>query len=251
MENYGNNFPFLSFYIFGGEFMNILICDDDKAYVEDIKRQVSSFMQDRKINAQFDTSYTGRDINFDKFYDIAFLDVEMGSVKGTNLAEYLKLANRNIVIFIITAYEKYLDEAMDLNVLRFIIKPLDVGRLRAGLSKAIELIDKSVLDIFIKEGKELVRVPVNDIVYIEIVDRTTKVVTRDNVYISTQTMKFWREHLKTTFFYSTHTSFIVNMKYITRYSRELLEMNHSHIVPVAYRKQTEFKNYFVNYFSGI
>lgn len=244
-------FRFLMEFLFGGSFMNILICDDDKAYVEDIKKHVSSYMQDRRIEAKFDVSFTGRDINFDKFYDIAFLDVEMGKVKGTELAEYLKLANRNIVIFIITAYNKYLDEAMDLNVLRFIIKPLDVERLRSGLSKAVELIDKSVLNVFLKDDKGLVRVPVNDIVYIEIVDRSTKVVTRDNTYVSTQPMKYWRAHLKTTFFYSIHTSFIVNMKYITRYSREVLEMNNAHIVPVAYRKQTEFRNYFVNYFSGM
>ena len=156
--------------------MNILICDDERAYVNDIKNHVELFMDDHNYDTEIDTFYNGEELlkNCGKKYDIAFLDIEIGNVKGTDVAVKLKEANKNIIIFIITAYDKYLDEAMDLDVLRFIVKPLDAKRLYSGLEKAINLIDDRMVDFYLKYKDGAVRVSTSDIIYVEIFNRATK-----------------------------------------------------------------------------
>ena len=62
---------------------------------------------------------------------MAFLDVEMETYSGIEVAQKLKAKNPYIVIFIVTSYDKYLDDAMDLNVFRYIKKPLDKKRLKS------------------------------------------------------------------------------------------------------------------------
>lgn len=233
--------------------MNILICDDEENYVNNIKEYVSIFMKQHGFDESIDTFSSGEDAiesSKSNSYDIAFLDVEIGNVKGTEIAALLKEKNKHVIIFIITAYDKYLDEAMDLNVLRFLTKPINVKRLNSGLEKAITLIDNSIVDVYLKKNTSIIKVPTNNIIYIEIVDRTTKIVTDKEVYISSSNIKYWKEKLKASFFYNVHTSFIINMKFITKYRRDLVELNYKYEIPVAYRKRTEFRNYFLNYFTG-
>lgn len=230
--------------------MRVLICDDEQSYVNDIKKHVELFLSENNISSEIDTFTDGEELlTSNTHYDIAFLDVEIGNVKGTEIAKRLKNINNYIVVFIITSYNKYLDEAMDLNVLRFIVKPLDAKRLYDGMRKAIALIDNSAVDLFLKEGGSLVKVPINDIMFIEVNGKKTTIQTPTEKYYSSNRLKFWKERLSASFFFQVHSSFIINMKYISQYDRDEVVINKKYKIPIAYRKQTEFKNYFSNYFS--
>lgn len=230
--------------------MRILICDDEQSYVNDLRKHVELYLTEKNIYAEIDTFTDGEELLSSKtHYDIAFLDVEIGNIKGTDIAKKLKKTNNYIVIFIITSYNKYLDEAMDLNVLRFIVKPIDAKRLYAGMEKAISLIDNSVVDVFLKNDKTLVKIPINDIMFIEVEGKKTIIQTPTEKYYSSNRLKFWKERLSASFFFQVHSSFIINMKYISQYDRDEVVINKKYKIPIAYRKQTEFKNYFSNYFS--
>lgn len=181
---------------------------------------------------------------------MAFLDIEMEPYNGIETARQLKQLNKDVIVFFITSYEKYLDEAMDLNAFRFINKPLDGKRLKRGVEKALELIDSSQIRFYLKNGKDTISVSSNDIVFIEIVGRFTKVVTADNIYFSEETIDFWNKKLIASFFYNVHKSFIINMKYITNYKRDIIILNEEYEIPIAYRKQAMFRSYFLNYFGG-
>lgn len=230
--------------------MRILICDDEQSYIDDIKKHVELFLTENNISFEIDAFTDGEELlTSSMHYDIAFLDIEIGKVKGTEIAKRLKSINNYIVVFVITSYNKYLDEAMDLNVLRFIVKPLDTKRLYDGMRKAISLIDNSAVDLFLMEGGSLVKVPINDIMFIEVIGKKTIIQTPNGKYYSSNRLKFWRERLSASFFFQVHSSFIINMKYISQYERNEVVINKKYKIPIAYRKQTEFKNYFSNYFS--
>lgn len=232
--------------------MKVIICDDDSFFVEQIKSEVSAFMKSKNIDARF-RIYTG-DIFLDKiepeYFDLAFLDIEMGEVNGTEIAAKLKKINPHIVIFIITSHEEYLDEAMDLDVFRFIKKPLDADRLMSGLERCTKMIESGNVDIYLKNDKEAKRVSIKDIAFIEISGNFTRVVTQDAEFMADAKMKFWREKLSMPMFYNVHTSYIINMNCITSYSRSSVTLNDKYKIPIAYRKQSAFKTYFINYYGG-
>lgn len=232
--------------------MNIIICDDDKAYTEKIKEYVFRYMQEHNIQTNIDTFTDGVKAleHCNKIYDIAILDIEIGNIKGTKIASELKKLNRNIIIIIITAYNVYLDEAMDMNVLRYILKPFDAARLHSGLEKAVSLIDNNIIDIFLKKENKFVKVYTNDIIYIEIINRKTKIVTISDEYYSSEKIQFWEEKLKAPTFFKVHSSFIINMNYITKYERDILELNETYKIPISYRNQKTFRNYFFSFLSN-
>lgn len=231
--------------------MKIIICDDEKTYVDSIKQSVELFLNEKNISADYSLYTDCKELmNNSDFFDVAFLDIEMGEIKGTQVAEKLKEANPHIIVFVITSYDWYLDEAMDLNVFRYIKKPLDEKRLFSGLEKAVQLLDKTVIEFYLKNDNGIKKVASSDIVYVEIVGHSTKVVTLDGEYISKNNIRFWKEKLSASFFYQVHSSFIANIKYITKYERDMLTLNDKYKVPVAYRTQTEFRRYFMKYNGG-
>lgn len=231
--------------------MKIVICDDEKTYANDVKNNVELFLRESNVDTDFDvfndSSILSKTTNH---YDIAFLDIEMGEISGIEIASHLKEINPHIIIFIITAYNQYLDEAMDLNVFRFISKPLDVRRLFSGLEKALLLLDNTEIYFYLKNNNERKKVFTDDILYIEIVGHSTRIVTVYEEYISENKMSFWKEKLSASYFYQVHNSFIINLKYITRYQRDSVVINNKYAIPIAYRTQAAFRKYFLKYNSG-
>ena len=73
----------------------------------------------------------------------------MPDIDGITIAKELKERNEKVVIFFVTAFDEYQDEAMDLHAFRFFEKPFDVQRLYASLDKALQYIDKTYIDLFL------------------------------------------------------------------------------------------------------
>lgn len=231
--------------------MKIAVCDDNKTYADEIKRHTENFLQSTGAKFEIDLYYNSQSIyDSSNIYDMVFLDIEMQPYSGIQVAKKLKELNTHIIIFMITSYNKYLDDAMDLNVFRYIQKPLDAARLKAGLEKALKSIDDAEITFYLKSGGTAKSLTSNDIVYIEIVGRTTKVVTINCEYLSENKIDFWKEKLIASFFYRVHKSFIINMKYITDYQRDTVTLRKKYKVPIAYRKQAEFRKAFLSFVGG-
>ena len=95
--------------------MRIVICDDDPIFANEIKLNVARILSERRIPTNLDTLTNSKDAyDCNTFYDIAFLDIEMLPYSGIEIAKKLKEINPYIIVFIITSYDKYLDDAMDL-----------------------------------------------------------------------------------------------------------------------------------------
>lgn len=228
--------------------MRILICDDEIKYINELQIHLQEYMDNSGINYEIDTTTSSNTIlENDISYDLVFLDIQMPELDGFNVARELKDRNSKVVIFFITAFNEYQDDAMDLQVFRFFEKPFDVKRLYSSLDKAMEYIDGAYVDVFIYNNKEHKRILVDDILYIKSENRKTYLYTKDGECIVRESIDEWTEKLPTTFFCLVHKSFLVNLHYVTRYSYTELYLNETIRIPVAPRKQAEVHKAWFNY----
>ena len=228
--------------------INALICDDKIDCCETILQYLLKYCEERNIICFYDCYNNGEDaMSSNKFYNIAFLDIEIGDVSGLEIAKKLKDSNKNIIIFFITEYEKYIDDAMDLFALRFIKKPLNYSRFYSGLDKAIELINEDDVEFYIKDTNKVLKIKSKDIMYIETLDHKTKVVTSKHVYYTSNLIEYWQKKLTHISFYRTHKSYIVNLDYVDEYKRNEIKLTNGEIVAISYRNQPAFRKYFFNY----
>lgn len=228
--------------------MKILICDDEQQYIDKLKIQLEKFMQCRFISYEIDTTDEPQSIiKNDTVYQLAFLDIQMDEVDGISLAKELKKRNSKVVIFFVTSFNFYQDDAMDLRAFRFFEKPFNPDRLYSGLEKAMEYIDESYVDFYIYTNNEQKKVLVDDVIYVERNNRQVTLVTTKGNYTTRETFDEWCNTLQNSFFYKVHKSFIVNLHYVTSYKYSELFIQNNIRIPIASRRQSDFHKFWFAY----
>ena len=100
--------------------MNIAICDDDNMFRENLEKHLRTYFGDKSVSLNFFHFFCGEDLLDSKIlFDLVFLDVEMGKINGIDTGKLLKAKNPHNIIFVITSYESYLDDAFKINAFRY------------------------------------------------------------------------------------------------------------------------------------
>lgn len=228
--------------------MKILICDDEKRYADSLKQHLDIYMTSRGVNYKTDVICDPNIVlNENNVYQLAFLDIQMNDVDGISLARILQERNNKVIIFFVTSFKNYQDDAMDLRAFRFFEKPLDPERLYSGLDKALEYIDETYIDFFTYTNNELKKILIDDVIYVERGNRQITLVTTHGNYTTRETFEEWCEILQNTFFYKVHKSFIVNLHYITSYKYTELWIQDNIRIPIASRRQADFHKFWFAY----
>lgn len=232
--------------------MKIAICDDEEEYVKDVERHLNQYFYEHGLSFElFKFTSSAEILESSKDFDIAFLDIEMPEANGIEVGRELQKVNPDTVLIYITAYDHYLDDALDLGITRFFDKPIESSRFYKGLETAISRIDNSEVKFYLKdEAKGIATVKCKDIIFVEIQGRRTRVVTKDNEYWSTNNIDFWKQNLNKSYFESPHKSFIININYITKYHRDHVMLNDKYYIAIAYSKRAAFKKRFMMLMEG-
>lgn len=232
--------------------LKALICDDDSLCADSIEKYFYQYCEEHDIRCKCDKFYNSKDameaIDSDEVYTIAFLDIEIDEKSGLDIAKYLNKKNNKIIIIYITAFQKYIDDAMDLYAVRFLEKPFDHVRLYSGLDRAVKIINEMNIQFCISnDAKGCDRVFAKDIIYIEIQPHKTKVVTVDKQYISNKSIDQWDNELLSDDFVRIHKSFIVNLNHVDLYNDSIILLGNGERIPVAYRNGSRFKKKFAEH----
>jgi len=236
--------------------MNVAICDDDQRALEEIRRYVSAFFDEKKIAATYGLFGDGESVVREKTpYDLAFIDIELPGINGLAVARRLMEHNPNVIVFIITSYQSYLDDAMGLKVFRYITKPVSRERLHKNMAFALQQYYQQNQTVLLNEAGGSHLIFTKEILYITIQDRGTLIKTKSGEYKSQCTLKQGAERLNSDLFSQPHYSYIVNLQNIKDLSKTDVflqdDAGNPITVAVSQRKYTAFKNSFFRYVGGV
>lgn len=236
--------------------MRILICDDDRNIIEQLEKYIIEFFRHGKLDIPIVQSYSsgGTLLSDSKAKDIVFLDVEMLGLNGIFVGRELIKKNPNTIIIIVTSYIEYLDDAMRFHVFRYLSKPLDKQRLFQNMKDAIHLYNSTNIKIPIETKDSTYTIPVSDIIYLEARNRKVTIYTLSREFTPIHNMEHWTHILTYPFFFRSHRSFIVNMKYIYRFDHSLIYLCDNEYEYTAYltkRKYTQFKKTYFLYLESM
>ena len=234
--------------------MNIALCDDDRSFRENLEKHLRTYFDERSISLNFfHFSYGEELLECCTLFDLVFLDVEMGEINGINTGKELKRRNPHNIIFVITSYEGYLDDAFKINAFRFLQKPLNVVRLYKALDDSIELINNDIIVFYDMKSSSNIRIYANDIIFIEIEKKKTKIVTVNDTYYSNDKISVWKNKLNGISLVCPHSSFIANLDYSIKHTRTSLilakkdldgKILEKYEISIAPKKQAEIKRLF-------
>ena len=222
--------------------MNVLLCDDDVEIVKTMKNYLDIYKDqgtEHFIKCVSDPDDLLIQIKINK-YDIAFLDIEIGSVNGIDVAKALIENNPNCLIVFVTGYYEYVYDAFDIKAFQFLHKPIIRERFKDVYNKALkEYKKRQSLCIFnTTEGKT----PFNpfNIKYVETYYQTVKIVTKKGSYYSNvKNCKTIKEALSEYDFIQIHQSFYVNMNSIRKIKNDHVILEDGEELPISFQRRQE------------
>ena len=230
--------------------MRILICDDDVLFAEQLKKYIRQFFEYNHVKCPELALYSsGEALLADKGdKDILFLDIEMPGMNGIYVGNELKKSNDKIIIFIVTSYSEYLDEAMRFHVFRYLSKPLDKQRFFRNMKDAVILYNTITIKIPVETKQGVHTLPASSIIAVEAQRRKVVIHTTKCDYESVHNMQYWLNLLPKNCFFQSHRSFIVNFEHITDFDHTLIHLaeNQFHAY-LTRRKYSAFKETYLLY----
>ena len=230
--------------------MRILICDDDDLIIEQTKKYLKYYFEYNHLKCPETVCYSdGESLLADKGdKDILFLDIEMPGMNGIYIGKELKKENENIIIFIVTSYSEYLDEAMRFRVFRYLSKPLDKQRFFRNMKDAIDLYNTMTIKVPIETKQGVHTVPTSSIIAVEAKERKVFVYTTQRDFESVHNMQYWINLLPKNCFFQTHRSFIINFEHVTDFDHTLVHLaDNQHHAYLTRRKYNTFKEAYLLY----
>lgn len=195
--------------------MNCIIIDDDKVtrilfekYIEK-----TDFLE---LKASFSNAIDAvKIIHSEETIDLIFLDIEMPEMTGLDFIKSFEMLPQ---VIIISAKEKHAIEAIEYNVVDYLLKPVSYPRFFKAANKAYNRfkdqnnIPLSNDGIFIKTNTSaLIRLKYDDILWIEALENYIVINTFDERYTIHFTMKSILSKLPPRKFARIHRSYIVNL----------------------------------------
>ncbi len=228
--------------------MKIAICDDDVIIIEQLQKYLNDYFKRTKVSPCPIDSFTNGEelLSSSLSYDIVFLDIEMPGLSGIYVGQELKRRKPDVIIFIVTSFAEYLDDAMRFHVFRYLSKPIDRDRLYRNLKDAFALYTNYTKKTVIEMKQGVKTVLSHEIICIEAKDRHVFVHTTMGTYETIHRMDYWSKNLPSNSFFQTHRSYLVNMQHVTDFDHTLVYLYNSQLTAyLTRRKYTQFKDQYL------
>lgn len=230
--------------------MRIAICDDDALILDQLQKYMKLYFEKASLKCPEIICFSdGESLLSDKGEkDILFLDIEMPGINGIYVGNELKKRNENIIIFVVTSYPEYLDDAMRFHVFRYLSKPLDVRRLFRNMKEAVSLYNAMTVKVPVETKQGVYTLPASAIIMVEAFGRKVVVHSTTRDFESIHTMQHWLDLLPKNSFFQTHRSFLVNLEHVMDFDHTLIHLAGGHFTAyLTKRKYNAFKEAYLLY----
>lgn len=153
--------------------------------------------------------------------DLVFLDIQMNSLNGLEIAD--KLPHECCFIFT-TAYAEYALNGFDLDAVDFLHKPFSYERFEVAVEKALRRIHarrpSTSESLVVKQEYNNVSIPLSDILYVEALGNYVKIVRASGGHVLTRTnLKAITDLLPAADFLRIHRSYVVPVASVVSFTR--------------------------------
>ncbi len=201
--------------------MRAIIVEDEFPAREELKYFINNF-SDIEIIDEFDNGVDVLKFMQKDKIDVIFLDINIPMFDGMLLAKTINNFIDKPKIVFITAYKEHAVDAFELEAFDYILKPYSEDRIVSTLNKLnqsiinnkVEVNTNKYNNITLWKGNKLVIVNIEDIYYCEARERETLVYTKDNQYISKNSILEFEKKIDNDKFFKIHRSYIVNLSKI-------------------------------------
>lgn len=166
--------------------------------------------------------------------DLLFLDINMDELSGIELLESSKIESQ---VIITTAYQEYAIKGYELNVTDYLLKPFTFDRFLKAVNKAQENNSQPITTnqhdfIFVKTENRLVKIDLNDILFIEGMRDYRRIHTLNKRIMTLQNFSELEQLIPSNVVCRVHKSYMVGISKIESIERMRIKIANQ-IIPIS------------------
>lgn len=214
---------------------------DDEPMARDVIRRYIQKISTLKLVGEFGNAIDATIFLQEHPVDVIFLDIKMPQLSGTEFVRSLR--NVPKIIFT-TAHKEFAHEGFELDVIDYLLKPIRFDRFLRAVNKAFpqKLQDVEVINsmpaeeskpatsfIYLRVDRKMIKVLLDDILYIESDKDYVKVFTEKGFIITRQTIASVEAMLSESQFIRIHRSYIVSLNKLKSFTAETVEVGNKEL----------------------
>lgn len=224
--------------------LEVCVCDDEKAYVEDICELITDISvrldKDMNVSSYTSASKLVKEIKDGRRFDIILLDIVMGAENGIETARSIRRIQPDVIIILLSSYSDYMQTGYEVKAFRYILKSEYRRCLERVIADAAGEIEQDESFLF-EYKREQYRVRIKDILYFESDRRCILVNTADGV--STYYGKL--DDIDLPEFIRVHRSYLVNPRHIVVFNQGHVRLSDGTELPVSKTHSVSAKQKFM------
>lgn len=228
--------------------LNCLILEDEPLAAELLTEYLAQINYLHLV-AVCENAFIAADYLQNESIDVIFLDLHLPKIKGF---DFLKTLPDPPQIIVTSAYHQYALEGFELNVVDYLLKPIELVRFMkainklkprsaeaTGLSQEITLPDH----IFVPTNRTMTRINFHDILYVESLRQYIRIVTTDQTVVTKLNIGNFEPGLPAQLI-RIHKSFIISKDHIKSYNHKFVTLSNDKVIPIGATYKNEFLNHF-------
>jgi two-component system LytT family response regulator len=192
--------------------------------------------------------------------DLVFLDIEMPNYAGYEIVNFFDEINFEMIF--VTAYDTYAIRAFEVSAIDYLLKPIDIERLKKSVGRVQKVVAKSaqteklsllkstlesnvVKKIAVTEKGQQFILDLENVIAIEAQESYCTIHTADKKYMVSKNLKHFETILeKNADFIRTHKSWIINRKHMMHYSKSnfTIALTNNIMAKLSKYKKAEFED---------
>jgi len=191
--------------------------------------------------------------------DLVFLDIEMPNFAGYEIVNFFEEVTFDIVF--VTAYDQYAIRAFEIAAIDYLLKPIDIDRLKSAVSRVVvqqskkeqnerlgilteSLKSKELNNIVVTDKGNQHIIPFDKLIAIEAQESYCILHTSEKNFIASKNLKHFENLLSSIpRFFRVHKSWIVNKDHLNTYSKSELtiQLSNGLTTKLSKYKKAEFE----------
>lgn len=224
-----------------------VLIDDEPLAIKVLQNYFTNFT-DFEVIGTFNNSLEGLDFINSNNVDAVFLDINMPMMTGFEL---ISLLEKKTKIIITTAFREFAAESYDLEVLDYLVKPIPLPRFikcihkieaEHNLKNNIKIENHRIEPhIFIKVDKKMVKINIDEILFVEGMKEYIKVVTTEKTYITHKSLTSLTDELPSDRFIRIHKSYTIALNKVKTIEGNRIQIL-SYTIPIGRNYSKEVKS---------
>ena len=220
--------------------MRVAVCDDESDQVFGIVNLIQHWAAEKQTDINVDTFTSAEEFMFrwsgGHVYDLIVLDIKLKKMSGIDLAKSIRETDQVLQIIFITGLAEHVFDGYDVSALNYLLKPFVPELFFKALEKAYALYKrKETENLLISQEGSIIRIPYNEILYMEIHGHYFDIYTiAMGNFRTKKQMDDMLLVLDKRLFIRCHRSYIINVTHVAKLDHQDIILKNGVTIPLSH-----------------